>query len=67
MEAIIIEATKSSPFIYIDPATHLIQIKGESYPENAAKFFGPILVRCANPYSFGVRQRWPHHVDMPGV
>ncbi len=43
MEPITIEATKSSPFIHIDPAANLIQIKGESYPENAAKFYGPIL------------------------
>ena len=43
MEPITIEATKSSPFIHIDPVNHMIQFKGESYPENAAKFFGPIL------------------------
>lgn len=43
MESITVEATKSSPFILIDPAGHLIQIKGESYPENAAKFYGPVL------------------------
>jgi hypothetical protein len=43
MESITIEATKSSPFIHIDPSAYLIQIKGESYPENAAKFYGPIL------------------------
>ncbi|MGC8602628.1 MAG: DUF1987 domain-containing protein [Desulfomonilaceae bacterium] len=43
MEPITIDATKSSPFVLIDPAAHLFQIKGESYPENAAKFFGPVL------------------------
>jgi hypothetical protein len=43
MEPITIKATKSSPFIHVDPAAHLIQIMGESYPENAAKFYGPIL------------------------
>lgn len=43
MEPITIEATKSTPFVRIDPATNRVQIKGESYPENAAKFYGPIL------------------------
>ncbi len=43
MEIITIEATKSSPFVLIDPVSHQIKITGESYPENAAKFFGPIL------------------------
>lgn len=43
MEHVTIEATKSSPFFHIDPVANLIEIKGESYPENAAKFFSPIL------------------------
>ncbi len=43
MEIITIEATKSSPFVLINPLSNQIQVKGESYPENAAKFFGPIL------------------------
>ena len=43
MEPIRIEATKSTPFIHIDPSANIVHIKGESYPENAAKFFGPIL------------------------
>ena len=43
MDIITIEATKSSPFVLINPLSNQIQVKGESYPENAAKFFGPIL------------------------
>lgn len=42
MDAFTIQATKSTPFIRFDPEINRIQIKGESYPENTAKFFEPI-------------------------
>ncbi|MDD3473322.1 MAG: DUF1987 domain-containing protein [Syntrophaceae bacterium] len=42
MEELRIEPTKSTPFIQIDTAKNRIVIKGESYPENPAKFFEPI-------------------------
>ena len=44
MEAFIIEATKSSPFIHFDGAQNVLVIKGESYPENAAKTYAPVFV-----------------------
>lgn len=43
MEALIIEATKSSPFIHFDGAQNVLVIKGESYPENAAKTYAPMF------------------------
>ena len=43
MEDLIIEATKSSPFIHFDYAKHTLEIKGESYPENAAKAYAPVF------------------------
>lgn len=45
MEPFIIEATKSSPKVVMDFAMGLIEIRGESYPENAAKFFEPIIAK----------------------
>jgi len=43
MEPLILEQTKSTPFVRLDPQTHTVEFKGESYPENAAKFFTPIF------------------------
>ena len=43
MEDLIIEATKSSPSIYFDYPRHTLTIKGESYPENAAKVYAPMF------------------------
>ena len=43
MENLIIEATKSSPAIRFYATSHLLEIIGESYPENAAKFYAPMF------------------------
>ncbi len=42
MENLKIEATKSTPAISFDAQKYLLEVQGESYPENAAKFYGPI-------------------------
>lgn len=38
-----IESTKSTPEISFDPVQHSLVIQGESYPENAFKFYEPIF------------------------
>ena len=43
MESLFVESTKSSPYIHFDPQLHVLEIKGESYPENAAKFYAPMF------------------------
>lgn len=43
MEKLHIEATKSSPKIDFDPATRILRIEGESYPENAIGFYKPAI------------------------
>ena len=43
MEDLIIEATKSFPYIHFDPAGNRLEIRGESYPENAAKAYAPVF------------------------
>jgi hypothetical protein len=43
MESLVIEETKSTPSVHFDPHTHLLQINGQSYPENAFKFYEPVL------------------------
>jgi hypothetical protein len=40
---LIIAPTERSPLIDFDHATGIFLIKGESYPEDAARFFGSIL------------------------
>lgn len=43
MEAFVRKQTKSTPWIKLDPERNYLEIKGESYPENSAKFYSPML------------------------
>jgi hypothetical protein len=43
MEKLYIAATPSSPEVSFDFAQHNLSIRGESYPENAAAFYGDII------------------------
>ncbi len=43
MDAILLEATQTTPKVIIDPVSNKFEITGESRPENTAKFFGPII------------------------
>ena len=43
MEMLIIEKTQSTPYIYFDQTTNVLILKGESFPENSAKFYAPVL------------------------
>lgn len=42
-EPVQIDATRSSPEVLCDPATPMIRLSGESYPENTFEFYRPIL------------------------
>jgi hypothetical protein len=43
MENLYIAATPSSPEVSFDFAQHRLSVRGESYPENAAAFYGDII------------------------
>ena len=43
MEKLIIEPTKYTPQILFDPDAHILEIRGESYPENISGFYEPIF------------------------
>lgn len=43
MQALMIEKTQSTPYVYFDQASNVMIIKGESFPENAAKFYAPAM------------------------
>lgn len=43
MEDLIIEKTQSTPFIHFSSATNMLVLQGESFPENSAKFYAPVL------------------------
>ena len=47
MEPLNIASSKSTPYVYFDADAATLHIKGESYPENAAKFYEPILTWLA--------------------
>ena len=43
MDAILLEPTTTTPKVIIDPSVNKFEISGESRPENAAKFYTPIV------------------------
>lgn len=43
MKRLLIEATRSTPLIDFDPISHVLSIKGQSYPENSFGFYEPIF------------------------
>ena len=43
MENLLIEATKYTPLISFDHDTNILEIKGETYPENTAEFYSPVF------------------------
>jgi len=43
MQDLIIESTKSTPSIQFEADSGYLRIAGESYPENVAKFYAPVL------------------------
>lgn len=43
MENLFIEKTNSTPGINFEADSGLLNIKGESFPENVAKFYAPVL------------------------
>lgn len=43
MERLFLKETKSTPLVDFDVARDLLQIKGQSYPEDAFLFFKPLL------------------------
>lgn len=43
MECLYIEKTKSTPEIHFDPTNCKLSIEGQSYPENAFKFYEPLF------------------------
>ncbi|WP_342052017.1 MULTISPECIES: DUF1987 domain-containing protein [unclassified Cupriavidus] len=45
MENLFIAATQASPEVNFDFQKHTLSLKGESYPENAAVFYGEALTR----------------------
>ena len=47
MDKIEIEPTKSSPFVRFDPDDGVMEIGGESYPENSHEFFAPLMAWIA--------------------
>jgi len=43
MDSLIINKTEDSPQITFDTTTNRFEISGESRPENAGKFYGPVI------------------------
>ena len=48
MNSLVIEATEDSPAIVFEDSTNCLTISGESRPENAGKFFAPLINWISN-------------------
>lgn len=64
MDELRIEPTKSTPLIHFDPANNRIDIRGESYPENPAKFFEPVWTRINAYLASGIDAPIEVHVEL---
>ena len=51
MKKLLIEATKYTPLISLDPDSGIIEIKGKSYPENTFDFYQPVMTWVADYFS----------------
>jgi len=45
MQKLLLAATPTSPEVNFDFERHTLSLKGESYPENAAMFYGEVISR----------------------
>lgn len=43
MVDLIIEKTQSTPYVYLSQTSNAMILEGESFPENSAKFYAPVL------------------------
>lgn len=43
MDNLVIEATKYTPYISLNADTNVLELKGETYPENTAEFYSPVF------------------------
>lgn len=43
MDKLLIEGSKSTPEVVFDPQQNILLLRGQSYPENAFKFYEPIF------------------------
>lgn len=59
MDDLYIPATSETPVIDFAFSLHRLRIEGESYPENAMSFYGPIRARLEQYLSGAVAARQP--------
>lgn len=43
MQVVVLDATDSTPKVMFDPSTGILQLSGRSIPENATRFYYPLL------------------------
>ena len=48
IKALNIEAGKDTPYVFFDGEARILEISGDSYPENAAAFYDPIFAWLDN-------------------
>lgn len=51
MNKFMVEGTKSSPVINLDPENNVFEIRGESYPENCWSFYKPMFEWLENYFA----------------
>lgn len=64
MDNLYIAPTPSSPEVDFQFATHTLSLRGESYPENAAAFYGDIIARLKDYLAQQSGQRIEVHIAL---
>ncbi len=66
MKNFYLEGSKSTPEVSLDAERHVLMIKGQSYPENAFRFYEPIL-EWVKQYFEQVRESVQIEITLPYV
>ncbi len=64
MDHLYIAPTPSSPEVDFQFATHRLHLRGESYPENAAAFYGSIIARLKEYLAVQQDQQIEMHIAL---
>lgn len=67
MERLTLSPTQLTPLVDFDYDSRTLKMQGESYPENAAEFYGPILTSLRNYLASAVQPQLATVVELEFV
>ena len=58
VQSMTIDKTNSTPYVKFDYENGCLEIRGESFPENSAKFYSPIIEQLQTALSQDENKKW---------